>query len=744
MRFAPTLQTSTSLAVLAVVLMLPSLGFAQESDLGQDKPPALDEIVVVGSPDKLQDIAGSAAVISQEDLERARVFTTVEALRQVAGVFVREEEGLGIRPNIGIRGLSPVRSTKVLLLEDGIPLGYAPYGDNAAYYHPPIDRFARIEVLKGAAQVRFGPQTIGGVINYITPRAPETPQAKISLSAGNEGYLELDATGGAPALGGRILLHINRKESNGNRENQDLELTDIYAKGEWDLSETQSLTLRASIFQEDSQVTYSGLTRAEFAANPRGNPFTNDTFDTERWSAALSHGWQISDGIDLRTTAYYHYFDRDWWRQSSNSGQRPNDSSDPLCGGMANLQTSCGNEGRLRTYDTFGIESRLSFAHAGGQTEVGVRIHRELQDRFQINGDTPNARTPGTSVNAGVRENNRRTTWAYSGFVQSELTFGALGIKPGVRVELVDYERQNRPTSLLSGGRPTGALTTPTQGSADVDKVIPGLGLTYKVRDDVTVYGGVHRGFAPPRVEDIITTAGGAVDLDAELSWNYELGVRGTLAPGFSVDFTLYQMDFSNQVVPASVAGGVGATLTSAGKTQHRGLELSGRYSSREAGLTQTHDIFARTAITWTERAIYKGSRRASGCAPGQATISFEGVAFSCDVGGNRLPYSPEWMFSAAVGAQVGWATGLVEVQYQSGMFADDVNSVRVTADGQRGRIDGWTQVNATLNITPPDSVLSGYISIKNLFDKLYVVDRVRGILPGTPRLFQAGVTVSF
>jgi Fe(3+) dicitrate transport protein len=66
----------------------------------------------------------------------------------------------------------------VLLLEDGVPLSFAPYGDNASYYHPPIERFERIEVLKGASQVRFGPQTIGGVINYITPRAPDELTAR--------------------------------------------------------------------------------------------------------------------------------------------------------------------------------------------------------------------------------------------------------------------------------------------------------------------------------------------------------------------------------------------------------------------------------------------------------------------------------------------------------------------------------------------------------------------------------------
>jgi Fe(3+) dicitrate transport protein len=102
---------------------------------------------VAGSSEKLRRLPGSVDIVDRETLEKAHVLTTNEALRKIAGVNVRDEEGFGLRPNIGIRGLNPTRSTKVLLLEDGIPLTYAPYGDNAAYYPPPIERFERISAV---------------------------------------------------------------------------------------------------------------------------------------------------------------------------------------------------------------------------------------------------------------------------------------------------------------------------------------------------------------------------------------------------------------------------------------------------------------------------------------------------------------------------------------------------------------------------------------------------------------------
>ena len=106
----------------------------------------------------------------------------------------------------------------------------------------------------------------------------------------------------------------------------------------------------------------------------------------------------------------------------------------------------------------------------------------------------------------------------------------------------------------------------------DLTQVIPGLGASFTAGDRVTVFGGVHRGFAPPRTEDVVTNQGGVVDLDPELSWNYELGVRSTVAPGLRLDGTLYRMDYENQIVAASLAGGIGATLTNGGATLHQRL----------------------------------------------------------------------------------------------------------------------------------------------------------------------------
>ena len=501
----------------------------------QERPAAegyeLPVVEVIGRPEALTDIPGSGSILDRETLTQSRVFTTNEALRKVPGTLVRDEEGFGLRPNIGIRGLNPTRSSKVLLLEDGIPFTLAPYGDNGAYYHPPVDRFDHIEVLKGSGQILFGPQTIGGVINYVTPSAPTRMGGFLTVSPGNRDYLNGHLRLGVPWGTSGWLLDYVRKQGDGARENIGSRLNDVNLKATIGLGGRHSLNLRGNYYSENSRVTYSGLTEAEFEADPRQNPFQNDSMLLDRWGASASHRVAFGEAGALTTTAYGYLVSRDWWRQSSFSNQRPNDASDPDCAGIANLNTTCGNEGRLRDYTVWGVEPRLRITHGLlgllSQTDLGMRAHFEDQDRRQVNGDTPTSRTPGTAddVNSGVREDNDRRNQAYSGFFQNRLFLGNWSFTPGVRVEHVRYERTN---NLPVAGNPNGV-----SGHTTLTEIIPGFGATYTAGATTTLFAGVHRGFAPPRTEDIINnTTGGVVELDAELSWNYEAGVRSRVHPG--------------------------------------------------------------------------------------------------------------------------------------------------------------------------------------------------------------------
>jgi Fe(3+) dicitrate transport protein len=669
---------------------------------------------VVSSADAARRIPGSIDVLDLSLLQASRFTTTAEVLRKASGIHVREEEGLGLRPNIGVRGLNPTRSSRVLLLEDGIPLAYAPYGDNAAYYHPPVERFERIELLKGSGQIAFGPMTVGGVINYVTPAPPPRPRGSLVASAGSRGYLNTHGGWGTTFGSTGVQVDVMRKQGDGTRENVSSEMHDVSAKVVTRLSARHALTLRGSYFTEESNLTYSGLRQAEYLENPRQNPFANDFFYVDRTGASVTHTFHIASNLVATTSLYHSRFDRDWWRQSSNSAQRPNDASDPSCGGMTNLNTTCGNEGRLRSYSVWGIEPRLRavtrLGRVGSETDLGVRAHVEDQERRQENGATPTARS------GVLLEDNHRRNQAYAGFVQNRFIMGPLSVTPGIRVERVFYERANR---LLG-----------VSGETALTEVIPGIGAAFSASPRHTFYAGVHRGFTPPRTEDVISnTTGGSIDLDPERSWNYEAGVRTDLRPGLRVEAAVFRMDYENQVVPASVAGGVGATLTNAGETLHQGLELSLRADSLAWRTSRGGNVYARLAYTWLPIAEFTGAR-------------FSGVSghTGVSVSGNRLPYAPESLLTAGAGytAARGWDAG-VEAVLIGEQFADDLNTIAPTADGQRGLLPGYTLWNASVNYPVGRHVV--FVAVKNLFDRTEIVDRSRGILPTAPRTVQAGVS---
>lgn len=719
----------------------------------QDRPAPegyeLPAVEVIGRPETLTEIPGSGSVLDSATLTQSRVFTTNEALRKVPGMYVRDEEGFGLRPNIGIRGLNPTRSSKVLLLEDGIPFTLAPYGDNAAYYHPPVDRFDHIEVLKGSGQILFGPQTIGGVINYVTPTVPTRFGGFVTLAPGNRDYFNGHLRVGVPWAASGWLFDYVRKQGDGARENIGSQLNDVNLKAAVALGHGHSLNLRGNYYSENSRVTYSGLTEAEFQANPRQNPFQNDSLLLDRWGASASHRIGFGERGALTTTMYGYLVSRDWWRQSSFSNQRPNDASDPDCGGIANLNTTCGNEGRLRDYKVWGVEPRLRLTHGLlgllSRIDLGARAHFEYQDRLQVNGDTPTSRTTGApdDVNSGVREDNTRRNQAYSAFFQNRVFVGNWSFTPGVRVEHVRYQRANQ---LPVPGSPSGVT-----GRTTLTELIPGFGVTYAAGATTTLFAGVHRGFAPPRTEDIISnTTGGVVELDAELSWNYEVGGRGQVHPGVQVEATLFRMDFSNQIIPASLAGGTGATLTSAGQTLHQGLELAARLDGA-ALFGSAHNLYLRGAYTYLPTARFEASRfvyvGTGGSDVGKVYNEQDAgmTRTQLSVSGSRLPYAPKHLLSATLGFAAGFGLDArMEAVYVGPQFGDALNTSVVVSDGQQGPIAGYTIWNAAVNYTLAPLRTTVFLTAKNLFDKVYVTDRVRGIIPGSPRLVQAGFTQRF
>jgi len=156
---------------LASMLASTSIAFSAFADDHGEKD-QLSPFNVIGTKADVPSLKGSGAILDKSDLDKFYYTDINDILRQVPGVYVRPETGYGFFPNISLRGVDPNRSAKVTLMEDGIPTAPTPYADPSAYYSPTAGRMAGFEVLKGTSSLKHGPNTTGGVINYLsTPTA---------------------------------------------------------------------------------------------------------------------------------------------------------------------------------------------------------------------------------------------------------------------------------------------------------------------------------------------------------------------------------------------------------------------------------------------------------------------------------------------------------------------------------------------------------------------------------------------
>ncbi len=699
-----------------------------------------------------QALSGSGTVLDKDRLAIDQVFTVNEALRKVPGVFVRDEEGFGIRPNIGIRGMNPFRSTKVLFLEDGLPFNYAPYGDNDIYYHPPIERYDGVEIIKGADLTKFGPQTLSGAVNYLTPQVPVKPGGFIDFTGGNRGYLNGHARYGGMVEGGKHLdraggiIDYIHKEGDGARDNTFVQLDDVNLKSILDINSKHRLTLRGDFYQEDSQSTF-GLTEAEWRNfGPQYNPFKNDRFTTERWASSATHEYAVNDNVTLSTSVYWTQFHRDFWRQMN---QQPTDLNCDNAGytgyrdlrlhGQAIDVDSCNFvRGRLRDYDTWGIAPTLHANHhlfgVDSELDMGFRAHFESQYRQTVDGNSPLARS-GTVI-----ESNDRYADAYSGFVQNKFILGDWTATPGVRVESVSYQRYNK----LPGQE--------ASGSSDVTEALPSFALTYTPIDEATLFFGMHRGFAPQRVEDSVYNTGDSVEISPEKSWNYEIGVRSKPLPGLQTELTFFHNDFEVLTVLGTVGGN--DTPVAQGQALFQGIEFSNRLDGAEL-FGWTHDPYLQVAYTWLPTAETSSAFRCMPLSSGALPTSCPGGFVYGSEPGKRSPYAPEHLLTATVGyAHPSGFDAHFETVFVADQFADFMN-LENGADhpngsdspealsGQYGKIGGYAIVNFASSYRV-NKHLTLSVALKNLLDEVYLVDRVRGMLPGSPRLVQAGFKYEF
>ncbi len=685
------------------------------------------QVDIIGrKPSLLNRIPGSADIITEASLKSSKPITGNEMFKKVTGINVVDEEGAGLRANIGMRGLDPDRSRNVLMMEDGVPIALAPYGEPEMYYTPAIDRMKSVEVLKGSGSILYGPQTVGGVINYITNDPPLDPIFALSLRGGDGNYFTGQAGYGTTVDNVGFQLGILHKQADKLGITR-FDINDLTAKIGFQISEKSRIGIKLAYYDENSNSTYVGLTQNMY---DNEEYFTiiapNDELDIRRYSANLTHDYFFSDNAFLRTTVYGYTTTRNWLRQdfsrtpiSNGTGVVWGDTS--VTRGAIYMRNSTAN--RDRQFEVAGVEPRVHYTYNIGnirnELDGGIRFHYERAFEQRIDGQSADAKS------GNLREDEIRTGYAQSLFAQNRFFLSRdLTIIPGLRLENFIYERDIFRINYID---------TSITNNDNIFALVPGFGINYNFEDNYSVFAGVHRGYAPPRIKDAITNDGQALNLDAELSWNYELGLRANLISSLNIELTGFLMDFSNQVIPVSVSsGGSGTGLVNGGETMHLGTEVGIRFDMHQ--LLRTNYIISLSAYSTYVNSTYSNDRF--------ITVGSETI----NVKDNKLPYAPDFTFTGALELAAQFGVGLdISATYVGEQFTDELNTTQASPSGETGKMPSFITMDLTASYLISDINSNIYFSVKNLFDERYIASRrPQGIKVGLQRFISAGIEITF
>jgi len=716
-------MTKRVILIISILLSVGILSHAQSNDSIKEKE--LTTYTMLDKQDGLFTyLPGSVAKIDQAKLNSVQPFTLNEILRKIPGVHVADEEGVGMRVNIGIRGMDPDRSRGVHMMEDGIPVALGPYGENETYYSPFVDRMSGIEVIKGSGQILYGPQTIGGIINFITADPPEKTKLNVKFMGGSGlNFLGSIHVGQGFKNGGFTLSYIRKQgEQVGPTWYR---INDVVGKLVLYPTNKTKLIFKAGFYNEISNATYIGLTQNmwESGQNFYVQMAPNDRMQVMRVSGSIQHEWKIRKNLSMHSTVFGYHTSREWRRQDFASAPTTNmsgvvwgDSS--ITAGAIYMRNSTGL--RYRYFDVFGVENKFVWNFKTGKishkSDIGVRfIYEKANENFMVGANPTSEVGPPTT-------NEFRNGYGLAAYAQHKIFLHKkVTATIGVRGEFFWFDRT---FNTLSGN------DTLVGNKNFVAAVIPGIGLNYKPADWVNIYTGLHRGFAPPRVKDAINTTGASVQLDPEDSWNVELGARFKVKEFLAAEVTGFYMDFLNQVVPQSISsGGSNTALVNGGATRHAGVEVGLNYDIANHVGWKKMNLGIEGSFTYQYTA-YSANR-----------FAFQS-GDTLNLINNQLPYAPSFMANMAIYFKTSFGLDIrLNGNYIGKQYADDLNLLTPTADGRKGLIPEYFVLDANASYKIPKIRTTIRVSVKNLTDNRYIVSRrPTGIKVGMPLLFMAGL----
>lgn len=708
----------------------------EERDRAVEPGAALEEeeILILGST--MSQASGSVHVIREAQLQRFEYDDPAAALQQTPGIYIRQEDGMGLRPNIGMRGANPDRSKKLTLMEDGVLVGPAPYSAPAGYFFPLMTRMTQLRVIKGPSAIAYGPQTVGGAIDFISRAIPLETAGGLDLGVGDYGYGKAHGHFGTSTEQFGFLIEGIRLQNTGFAElPTDADTGSV--RNEWMMKASYVLDPQASTrneflfkftyFDEASNETYLGQTDADFRVNPyrRYAASALDRMESHRTGLSLTHVLDMQErGMKLKTTVYRHDYKRAWSKLNRLGGAsaasvlaHPEDPENIGYYGVLTGTIDSGSPSEMlyigpngRTFVSQGIQSVLDaqvrtgiFSH---KIEAGVRLHHD-QIRRKHTEDAYNM-IEGQLVDAGQVMITTADSLAQSDTLAAHVTdavhWKKLIVTPGLRAELI----RSTVEDALTGEK----------REAFVTAFMPGAGAYYEVLPQLGVLAGVYRGFSPPAP---------ASSASPEYSVNYEAGAR--FARGLmKLEAIGFYNDYQNMTDVCTMSSGcVDVDLDQqfdAGRARIYGVEL---YAGHEILLGGGFKLPGSVSYTYTRGQFLN-------------TFDSQDPIYGRVVTGDEVPYIPENQANVTLGIEHTWG-GLNASLYYIGRMREIAGSgpfePGMTTDEQT-----WLDLSA---FAKPLPWLNLYANLRNVTGEAYIGGRrPYGARVNAPRWFQVGVKAQF
>ena len=639
---------------------------------------------------------GARDVLRREEFTREGIVTVREALNRIPGVNAPENNGTGSHDmalNFGVRGLNPRLASRSTVLMDGIPVPFAPYGQpQLSFGAVTMGNVDALDVVRGGGAVRYGPQNVGGIVNFVTRAIPEKFGVKAGLqldtspgssSKGPKGSANF-LVGGTNARGlGAALLYSGTRGSD-FREHSSTQIDDVILKGQLKLAPGHRLHALVQHYEGKADMP-GGLSRAQFNADPYQSTRPLDRFWGRRTVA--SAGYEYSQGARRLSVQAFH-------TNTLRSGYLDQ-------GKFVSLSP--------RYYWVRGVQAHASQGMRLGSTrhEIGLgwRYINEASHELRYRENTPITRLPGTDSRKD--RDTRGQTRAHAFYIDDRIDIGRLTLTPGLRYEHIKQQQTNVLTAR------------PYAGNYNV--ALPALNVSYWLDDRWTLYANTEGSFGSVQYSQMPNRVA-QNKIEPEKARTWEIGTRYA-SKHLQAEANIFLINFSNQYESNQTTGNVIAR----GKTRHQGVETSVLYrldalSPALAGL----DV--RLNYAYTDASIREAG-------PNQ---------------GNAVPFSSRHKGLIALNyARDAWRVGL-EGQFQSSQYADNANTRAETARGNAGRIPGYAiwHLRAGYDFGPAAAGMKLSLGVKNLFDRAYYTrsfdDNNMGLYLGQPRTYYVQASFDF